>query len=145
MMAGTKDPDAVTHYSIGWSKWLAGDQIQASAWSVRDPGIEAANDSKAAWRAGNVPSQRVTVCWCRAARRGDRTGSRTALPLTAAPQSAKAPCPAVFRGRVIVSSYNGPCRRIRPPAVRHASLCRAQRMAATAGHPCYPVGPAKHD
>lgn len=32
-----KDPDAVLDYSIEWSKWLAGDQVQASAWSVSDP------------------------------------------------------------------------------------------------------------
>jgi len=35
-----KDPDAVLDYSVDWSKWLAGDQIQTSAWSVSDPAIK---------------------------------------------------------------------------------------------------------
>jgi len=46
-----KDPDAVLDYSVDWSKWLAGDQIQTSAWTVSDPGLEAAEDSNTGTRA----------------------------------------------------------------------------------------------
>ena len=35
-----KDPDAVLDYSVDWSKWLAGDQIQTSAWLVSDPALQ---------------------------------------------------------------------------------------------------------
>jgi hypothetical protein len=65
-----KDPGAVLDYSIEWSKWLAGDQIQTSTWTVSDPGgIEAANDSNTAtrttvWLSGGVAGQSCKVTNC---------------------------------------------------------------------------------
>jgi len=61
-----KDPDAVLDYSVDWSKWLAGDQIQTSAWTVSDPAIEAADDSTTAtrttvWLSGGTAGQSYTV------------------------------------------------------------------------------------
>ena len=66
MMTFLKDPNAVLDYSIEWSKWLAGDQIQTSAWSVSDPVIEATNDSRTAtrttvWLSGGAAGQAYTV------------------------------------------------------------------------------------
>ena len=37
-----KDPDAVLDYSVDWSKWLAGDQIETSTWFVSDPALQSA-------------------------------------------------------------------------------------------------------
>ncbi len=61
-----KDPDAVLDYSIEWSKWLAGDQIQTSSWTVSDAAIEAADYSSTAtrttvWLSGGVAGQFYTV------------------------------------------------------------------------------------
>ncbi len=61
-----KDPDAILDYSIEWSKWLAGDQIQTSTWSVSDPAIEASNGSNTAgratvWLSGGTAGQSYTV------------------------------------------------------------------------------------
>jgi hypothetical protein len=61
-----KDPNAVLDYSIEWSKWLAGDQIQSSDWCVSDPAIEAASDSNSAtrttvWISGGAEGQSYTV------------------------------------------------------------------------------------
>ena len=61
-----KDPDAVLDYSVDWSKWLAGDQIQTSAWSVSDPTLEAADDANTGtrttvWLSGGTVNQSYTV------------------------------------------------------------------------------------
>lgn len=61
-----KDPDAVLDYSIEWSKWLAGDRIQTSTWSVSDPALEAAGDSNTpsratVWLSAGVAGQSYTV------------------------------------------------------------------------------------
>ena len=76
-----KDPDAVLDYSIEWSKWLAGDQIQTSAWSVSDPALEAADDSNTAtrttvWLSGGVAGQSYTVT-NRITTSGGRTDDRS--------------------------------------------------------------------
>ena len=65
-MTFIKDPDAVLDYSVDWSKWLAGDQIQTSSWSVSDPALEAADDSNTTtravvWLAGGVAGQSYTA------------------------------------------------------------------------------------
>lgn len=72
-----KDPDAVLDYSVDWSKWLAGDQIETSTWSVSDPAIEASGDSNTTtrttvWLAGGVAGQSYTVT-----NRITTTGGRT--------------------------------------------------------------------
>ena len=61
-----KDPDAVLDYSVDWSKWLSGDQIETSAWSLSDPALQAVNDSSTGtrttvWLAGGVAGQSYTV------------------------------------------------------------------------------------
>ena len=61
-----KDPDAVLDYSVDWSKWLAGDQIEMSAWFVSDPALEATGDSNTTtratiWLTGGVAGQSYTV------------------------------------------------------------------------------------
>lgn len=66
MMTFTKDPNAVLDYAIDWSKWLAGDQIQASVWSVSDPALEAASETNTAaqatvWLSGGAVGQSYTV------------------------------------------------------------------------------------
>ena len=76
-----KDPDAVLDYSVDWSKWLAGDQIQTSAWSVSDPAIEATGDSNTptrttVWLAGGVAGQSYTVT-NRITTSGGRTDDRS--------------------------------------------------------------------
>ena len=30
----TKDPDSIRWYTLDWSRWLAGDQIQSSVWTI---------------------------------------------------------------------------------------------------------------
>ena len=77
MTSFIKDPNAVLDYSIEWSKWLAGDQIQTSAWTVSDPAVEAANDSNTAtrttvWLSGGFAGQSYTV-----ANKITTTGGRT--------------------------------------------------------------------
>jgi hypothetical protein len=76
-----KDPSAVLDYSIEWSKWLAGDQIQTSDWSVSDPVIEAANASNTTtrttiWVSGGVSGQVYTVT-NRITTSGGRTDERS--------------------------------------------------------------------
>lgn len=76
-----KGPDAVLDYSVDWSKWLAGDQIQTSAWSVSDPAIEATDDSNTptratVWLAGGVAGQSYTVT-NRITTSGGRTDDRS--------------------------------------------------------------------
>ncbi|HZT32755.1 MAG TPA: hypothetical protein VFA33_22900 [Bryobacteraceae bacterium] len=61
-----KDPDAVLDYSVDWSKWLAGDQIQTSAWSVSDTALQATDESNTltrttVWLSGGVAGQPYTV------------------------------------------------------------------------------------
>ena len=81
MMTFTKDPDAVLDYSIEWSKWLAGDQIQTSTWTVSDSGVEASDDSNTAtratvWLAGGAEGQSYTVT-NRITTNGGRTDERS--------------------------------------------------------------------
>ena len=66
MTTFTKDPDAVLDYSIEWSKWLAGDQIQTSTWTAGDPDLQAANEtdtvtSTTVWLSGGTEGQSYTV------------------------------------------------------------------------------------
>jgi len=81
MTSFTKDPDAILDYSIEWSKWLAGDQIQKSAWTVSDPALEAANDSNTptrttVWLSGGGAGQSYTVT-NRITTSGGRTDERS--------------------------------------------------------------------
>jgi len=81
MTSFTKDPDAILDYSIEWSKWLAGDQIQTSTWSVSDPSIETANASNTTtrttvWLSEGVPGQPYTVT-NRITTSGGRTDERS--------------------------------------------------------------------
>jgi len=81
MTTFTKDPDAVLDYSIEWSKWLAGDQIQTSAWSVSDPALEAAEDSNTAtrttvWLSGGTVGQ-LYIVTNRITTSGGRTDERS--------------------------------------------------------------------
>lgn len=76
-----KDPDAVLDYSVDWSKWLAGDQIETSTWFVSDPTIEVANDSNTAtrttvWISGGRAGESYTVT-NRVATSGGRTDDRS--------------------------------------------------------------------
>jgi hypothetical protein len=45
MTSFIEDPDAVLDNSVDWSKWLAGGQIQTSAWFVSSPALETMGDS----------------------------------------------------------------------------------------------------
>ena len=61
-----KDPDAVLDYSVDWSKWLAGDQIETSTWFVSDPAFEPSDDSNTTtratvWLAGGVAGHSYTL------------------------------------------------------------------------------------
>ena len=81
MTTFTKDPDAVLDYSIDWSKWLAGDQIQTSEWIVSDPAIQAANESNTAtratvWLSGGAAGQSYTIT-NRITTSGGRTDDRS--------------------------------------------------------------------
>ena len=76
-----KDPDAVLDYSVDWSKWLAGDQIETSTWFVSDPALQSADDSNTttrtmAWLAGGVAGQSYTVT-NRITTSGGRTDDRS--------------------------------------------------------------------
>ncbi len=76
-----KDPDAVLDYSIEWSKWLAGDQIASSAWSVSDSALDASDDSNTptratVWLSGGVAGQSYTVT-NRITTSGGRTDERS--------------------------------------------------------------------
>lgn len=66
MMTFTKAPHAVLDYSIDWSKWLAGDQVETSEWSVSDPSLEATNEANTTtqatvWLSGGTAGQSYTV------------------------------------------------------------------------------------
>jgi hypothetical protein len=81
MTSFIKDPDAVLDYSVDWSKWLAGDQIQNSGWSVSDAAIEATDDSNTptrttVWLSGGVAGQAYTVT-NRITTSGGRTDDRS--------------------------------------------------------------------
>ena len=81
MTTFTKDPDAVLDYSIEWSKWLAGDQIQTSTWTVSDAAIETASDSNTTtratvWLSGGIAGQAYTVT-NRITTSGGRTDERS--------------------------------------------------------------------
>ncbi len=61
-----KDPDAVLDYSVDWSKWLAGDQIETSAWFFSDPVLQPSDDSNTTtrttvWLSGGMAGQSYTV------------------------------------------------------------------------------------
>ena len=81
MMTFIKDPNAVLDYSIEWSKWLAGDQIQTSTWSVSDPVIQVVDSSNTAtrttvWLSGGAAGQSYTVT-NRITTSGGRTDDRS--------------------------------------------------------------------
>ena len=66
MTTFTKDPNAVLDYAIDWSKWLAGDQISESAWSVSDPALEVSDETNTAtqatvWLSGGAVGTSYTV------------------------------------------------------------------------------------
>jgi hypothetical protein len=76
-----KDPDAILDYSIEWSKWLAGDQIQTGAWFASEQALETRGDSNTAtratvWLAGGVAGQSYTVT-NRITTSGSRTDERS--------------------------------------------------------------------
>ena len=76
-----KDPDAVLDYSVDWSKWLVGDQIETSAWFVNDPSLQPADDSNTTtratiWLAGGEGGQLYTVT-NRITTSGGRTDERS--------------------------------------------------------------------
>ncbi|MCC6389152.1 MAG: hypothetical protein IT167_01020 [Bryobacterales bacterium] len=75
-MTFTKDPNAVLDYSVDWTRWLDGDAIATSEWTV-PAGLTKVNDThttKAAtvWLSGGTVSQTYTVT-----NRITSTGSRT--------------------------------------------------------------------
>ena len=81
MTTFTKDPDAVLDYSIDWSKWLAGDQIQTSDWSVSGTGLQASDESNTTtratvWLSGGALGQSYTVT-NRITTSGGRTDDRS--------------------------------------------------------------------
>ena len=75
-MTFTKDPNAVLDYSIDWAKWLAGDEIATSDWTV-PAGLTKVSDTKTttkttAWLSGGAAAQSYTVT-----NRITTTGGRT--------------------------------------------------------------------
>ena len=64
-MTFTKDPDAILDYSVDWAKWLAGDQINTSDWTVPvglAKTLDAATATKATvWLSGGDAGQSYTV------------------------------------------------------------------------------------
>ena len=66
MTTFTKDPNAVLDYAIDWSKWLAGDQIAESQWTVSGADLEASEQTNTAtqatvWLSGGAVGQTCTV------------------------------------------------------------------------------------
>ena len=66
MMTFTKDPNAVLDYAIDWSKWLAGDQIGESQWTVTGTDLTASDETNTqttatVWLAGGAAGQSYTV------------------------------------------------------------------------------------
>jgi len=75
-MTFAKDPDAVLDYAVDWSRWLAGDEIATSEWTVPS-GITKVSDSKTTtkttvWLSGGTAGQFYTVT-----NRITTTGGRT--------------------------------------------------------------------
>ena len=75
-MTFTKDPNAVLDYSVDWTKWLAGDEIVTSDWTVPS-GLTKVSDTKTttkttAWLSGGAAAQSYTVT-----NRITTTGGRT--------------------------------------------------------------------
>ena len=75
-MTFTKDPNAVLDYSVDWAKWLAGDEIATSDWTV-PVGLTKVSDTKTttkttAWLSGGAADQSYTVT-----NRITTTGGRT--------------------------------------------------------------------
>lgn len=80
-MTFTKDPEAVLDYSIDWSRWLAGDQIVTSTWTV--DGLEKVSDTQTAtkttvWLRGGTAGESYTVT-NRITTSGGRTDDRSFL------------------------------------------------------------------
>jgi len=75
-MTFTKDPDAILDYSVDWAKWLAGDQINTSDWTVPvglTKTLDATTATKATvWLSGGAAGQSYTVT-----NRITTTGGRT--------------------------------------------------------------------
>jgi hypothetical protein len=75
-MTFTKDPDALLDYSIDWAKWLAGDEIAASDWTV-PAGLTKVSDTHSTtkatvWLSGGTADQTYQVT-----NRITTTGGRT--------------------------------------------------------------------
>ena len=64
-MTFTKDPDAILDYAVDWSRWLAGDEIFSSAWTV-PVGLTKVTDAltptkTTVWLSGGTAGQSYTV------------------------------------------------------------------------------------
>lgn len=75
-MMFAKDPEAVLDYAVDWSRWLAGDEIVTSEWTVPS-GLTKVSDSKTTtkatvWLSGGTVGQSYTVT-----NRITTTGGRT--------------------------------------------------------------------
>jgi len=75
-MTFTKDPNAVLDYSVDWSRWLDGDTIATSVWTV-PAGLTKVSDANTttkttAWLSGGTADQSYTVT-----NRITTTGGRT--------------------------------------------------------------------
>lgn len=81
-MTFTKDPEAVLDYSIDWSRWLAGDQIATSNWTVPG-GLEKVSDAQTStkttvWLSAGTIGESYTVT-NRITTSGGRTDDRSFL------------------------------------------------------------------
>lgn len=81
-MTFTKDPQSVLDYSIDWSRWLAGDEIATSDWTVPPP-LAKVTDTKTTsrttvWLSGGAVGQTHTVT-NRITTAGGRTEDRSFL------------------------------------------------------------------
>jgi hypothetical protein len=79
-MTFTKDPNAVLDYSIDWSRWLGGDEIETSDWTVPGP-LTKITDTKTntkttVWLSGGVANESYTVT-IRITTTGGRTEDRS--------------------------------------------------------------------
>ena len=75
-MTFTKDPNAVLDYSVDWSRWLDGDTIATSVWTV-PAGLTKVSDTNTTtkttvWLSGGTADQSYTVT-----NRITTTGGRT--------------------------------------------------------------------
>ena len=75
-MTFTKDPNAVLDYSVDWAKWLDGDTIATSVWTV-PAGLTKVSDTNTTtkttvWLSGGTADQSYTVT-----NRITTTGGRT--------------------------------------------------------------------